>query len=278
MRFLLALAPLLLTATLVSAQAPRAPSAGGSDVAQIEAAVRHYFRAGDENSSAELRAAFHPTAMMFWVVPQGSLAGLSQADWQRRIDEAEAVRPALARRIDWVDVAGDAAAARLHSEYPTHTFEDYVSLLRVGGRWQIVGKIFHRGAQPPAVVPAAAEDRRAVESVLRAKLAAMDSSDAAGLDAIYHPRTMSYSVTPAADGRRLVAVSIAEWQARFTERRAAGKADPAKRTIDRLDLAGGAALARLTHDFGAERWVDYVSLLKVQGEWKIVGLLYLPVP
>lgn len=278
MRSLPILVPLLTAAAVASAQTPGVPSTAAEDPAQIEAAVRHYFRAGDANSSTELGLAFHPTAMMFWVTPAGVLAGLSQSAWKDRLDQAGPARPALARRVDWVDVAGDAAAARLHSAFPTHTFDDYVSLLRVGGRWQIVGKVYRRGGPAEGSTIASPADRRAVDAVLRAKFAAMDSSDAAGLGAVYHPRAMTYSVTPAADGGRLVAVPIAEWQARFAERRAAAEAKPAKRSIDKLDVAGNAALARLTHDFGTVRWVDYASLLKVGSKWKIVGLLFVRGP
>jgi hypothetical protein len=43
-----------------------------------------------------------------------------------------------------VDVAGDAAIARLELERPDALLTDYMSLLKVDGRWQIVNKIFTR--------------------------------------------------------------------------------------------------------------------------------------
>src|SRR4029453_3877973 len=41
-----------------------------------------------------------------------------------------------------------------------------------------------------------------------------------------------------------------------------------------VDSEGDAAVAKLEHDLPTGRWIDYASLLKVGGQWKIVGLLY----
>jgi hypothetical protein len=43
-----------------------------------------------------------------------------------------------------VDVAGDAAVAKLELERPDMLITDYMSLLKVDGRWVIVNKIFSR--------------------------------------------------------------------------------------------------------------------------------------
>jgi hypothetical protein len=48
------------------------------------------------------------------------------------------------RRVTSVDVVGDAAVARLELERPDVLLTDYMSLLKVDGRWQIVNKIFTR--------------------------------------------------------------------------------------------------------------------------------------
>jgi hypothetical protein len=48
------------------------------------------------------------------------------------------------RQVTSVDVTGDAAIARLRLERPAVVVTDYMSLLKVDGRWQIVNKIFSR--------------------------------------------------------------------------------------------------------------------------------------
>ena len=48
------------------------------------------------------------------------------------------------RRVAEVDVAGDAAIAKLELERPDALITDYMSLLKVDGRWMIVNKIYAR--------------------------------------------------------------------------------------------------------------------------------------
>lgn len=47
--------------------------------------------------------------------------------------------------------------------------------------------------------------------------------------------------------------------------------DQRKRTIESIDIAGNAAIAKLVLDYPTTRFVDYASLLKINGEWKIVS-------
>ena len=44
-----------------------------------------------------------------------------------------------------------------------------------------------------------------------------------------------------------------------------------KRSIDAIDLVGNAAVARITLDYPTVKFVDYMTLLKINGEWKIVN-------
>jgi hypothetical protein len=51
-----------------------------------------------------------------------------------------------------------------------------------------------------------------------------------------------------------------------------------KRTIDTLNIAGTAAMARATLVHGQTTFVDYFVLLKVDGEWKIANKVYTSSP
>jgi hypothetical protein len=44
-----------------------------------------------------------------------------------------------------------------------------------------------------------------------------------------------------------------------------------KRAIESIDVAGNAAMARIVLDYPAVKFVDYMTLLKINGEWKIVN-------
>ena len=46
------------------------------------------------------------------------------------------------RRIVSIDVAGDAAVAKVELDYPAVFFVDYLSLLRVDGEWKIAQKTY----------------------------------------------------------------------------------------------------------------------------------------
>jgi hypothetical protein len=56
--------------------------------------------------------------------------------------------PKATRRIAMVDSEGDAAVARLEHGLPGLRWIDYASLLKVGGKWQIVGFVYFRESAP----------------------------------------------------------------------------------------------------------------------------------
>lgn len=47
-----------------------------------------------------------------------------------------------------------------------------------------------------------------------------------------------------------------------------------RRWIERVDITGTAAIAKVVLDYPAARLTDYMSLLKVDGEWRIVGKIF----
>lgn len=163
---------LLLPARMSTAQEPqvssepRASTATTDERSAIVATIQHYFRAGDTGSSAELRAGFHPMAMMYSVTPTGEVAAVTQTTWQQRLEANRAPVAATERRIDWIRNAGTGAAAKLTSTFATFQFIDYVELRKTNGRWQIVGKIFHRREPIDAALNAEASDRIAIEALL----------------------------------------------------------------------------------------------------------------
>jgi hypothetical protein len=55
-------------------------------------------------------------------------------------DEASGTRK---RRIDLVDVTGNAAIGKIVLDYPDAYIVDYMSLLKTNGEWKIINKIFN---------------------------------------------------------------------------------------------------------------------------------------
>ena len=64
--------------------------------------------------------------------------------------------------------------------------------------------------------------------------------------------------------------SFADYIAGFTGKPAADEAQR-KRSIESIDISGNAAVGKIVLDYPATRFVDYMSLLKINGEWKIVN-------
>lgn len=64
--------------------------------------------------------------------------------------------------------------------------------------------------------------------------------------------------------------SFAEYIAGFSGKPPADEAQR-KRSIESIDVAGNAAVAKIILDYPTTRFVDYMTLLKINGEWKIVN-------
>lgn len=71
------------------------------------------------------------------------------------------------------------------------------------------------------------------------------------------------------DGK-YTALSVDEFAARFNGKPAADEAKR-KRSVDAVDVQGSAASARITLDYPQVTFTDYMQLLNVGGEWKIVS-------
>lgn len=144
----LAAVVLLTLAAQIGVAAPVA-SAQSADEREVRAVIeRHYFQAHATGSSEPLRGWFIDEGRMMFVqegqlrvVPSGTYIGGFRGT--PAPDEAQ-----RRRRVTMVDVTGDAAIAKVVLEYPNGTFTDYFQLLKVGGEWKLVNKIFHR--QPAA--------------------------------------------------------------------------------------------------------------------------------
>jgi protease I len=124
-------------------------SARWADEAAIRQTVQYYFDGGKNRDSVALRKAFHPDARMLFA-KDGKLVVVPIGEYIARVAENK-LKPgevdSTKRRVTSVDVAGDAAIARLELERRDALLTDYMSLLKVDGRWVIVNKIFAREAR-----------------------------------------------------------------------------------------------------------------------------------
>ena len=125
-------------------------SARWADEAAIRQTVQYYFDGGKHRDSLTLRKAFHPDARMLFA-RDGKLAVVPIGEYITRVGSERLERgevDSTERKVASVDVVGDAAVAKLELKRPNALLTDYMSLLKVDGRWLIVNKIFTRETRP----------------------------------------------------------------------------------------------------------------------------------
>lgn len=119
-----------------------------ADEIEIRRVVTDYYFNHNSDTTL-LRQAFDNGRAHMFYVQADTLVDVPIPEYVRRAGSS-APRPAgtpdpVRKRVVMVDVTGTAAVAKLELRAPNATLVDYMSLLKVGGRWQIVNKIFNRG-------------------------------------------------------------------------------------------------------------------------------------
>jgi protease I len=134
--------PLLnLILLLLAALAEPACAADPAELAAIEQAVGYYLEGGQTGDLEILRRAFHPSARLQFV-RDGAYQEWSLEEYLGR--KTPGKRSDHRGRVLSIDFAGDSATAKLELDYGSFKFIDYMSLLKLDGRWWIVNKVFYR--------------------------------------------------------------------------------------------------------------------------------------
>ena len=105
-----------------------------------------YMRGHAEDNAAYMRAAFLPTARLE-SVREGPLTSWDLDFYCQRFQNIPAPDESTRRRsIDWLDITGTSATAKVTLVHGSVTFTDYFLLLKTEQGWKIANKAFH--AQP----------------------------------------------------------------------------------------------------------------------------------
>lgn len=113
-----------------------------SDEALVRQTVETYLHGLKFNDVGSLRRAFYPEAKLFFVKKDGSLGQLSQEQWYKGFEGSAGKEEEGDLQVVSIDVTGNAASVKVREEYPKSIYTDYVSLLKLGGEWKIVNKIY----------------------------------------------------------------------------------------------------------------------------------------
>ena len=133
---------LMLSALLLAATPVFATDAAPGEEALARKPLEAYMQAHATGDGDLIRAAFLPTARIDGVrdgtpVSRTTEEFASGFSGKPADDEAQRMR-----RIDAVDIHGNAGMARVTLDYPKVTFTDYFVLLKVGDEWKIASKVY----------------------------------------------------------------------------------------------------------------------------------------
>lgn len=121
-------------------------SARGSEDSAVRVPLENYIKAHATGDPEFARKAFHTTGNMTFIRDgkftsetfdafiMRAFTGKPAADEEKRKDH---------RKIEAVDINGNAAVAKIVLDYPSVKFVDYMTLLKINGEWKIVNKSFY---------------------------------------------------------------------------------------------------------------------------------------
>jgi hypothetical protein len=130
----------LLAAACHSARA-QAPAASAESAA-VRQVVDRYLYGLKHNQVDSLRAAFWPDAKLLFVRRDGTLGQLTQPEWYAGFAASAGKEEVGELGIAGLDVTRDIAAVKVVETYPRSVYIDYLNLVKVGGQWRIVNKIY----------------------------------------------------------------------------------------------------------------------------------------
>jgi hypothetical protein len=111
--------------------------------------------------------------------------------------------------------------------------------------------------------------RAQVSAVVEKYLHGLKFNDVPSLRAAFWPEAMLYWVKP--DGS-LGRLTQEDWYKSFAA--SAGKEEQGELRIDALDVVGDIASVKVVETYPKSVYIDYLSLLRMKGEWLIVNKVY----
>ena len=214
--------------------------------------------------------AFYPESRLLFV-RDGKFTQRTSAEYIKGASGKAADDEAKRKRwIELVDVQGNAAIGKIILDYPGTYFVDYFALLKIDGEWKIVNKSFH--AQPRTKpeekigFKMTDEDKRAVAVPLENYIKAHATGDGEFIRKAFYTdaKVMFFA------GGKFNQWTVEEFAGRFAGKPAADEAQR-KRSFEVIDVAGNAAIAKVSLDYPTVKFTDYMTLLKIDGEWKIIN-------
>lgn len=121
------------------------------DRSAIEQTIQTYFDGLYEGDADKLASIFHETSALTYE-QDGQLVVLPLAQWLKAVRERPAPKAKGLARDDailLIDQSGPTTAlVKVKCQMPPRYFTDYLNLLKIGGRWVVVQKVFATVVRP----------------------------------------------------------------------------------------------------------------------------------
>ena len=167
--------------------------------------------------------------------------------------------------IDSIEITGNVAVARLGLDYPGRSFTDYMTLMKIKGEWKIVNKIAY-SVSDPKNNSAERGDIEAIKIPLENYLMGHKTGKAEYMKKAFYTEGNLMSMR----GGKFTTVDFPTFIGYFKGKPAKDEA-MRKRWIESIDVTGNVAVGKIILDYPTVKFTDYMALLKIGNEWKIVN-------
>ncbi len=249
-------------------------AASEAEAAAARIPLENYINAHATGNPEYIRKAFFPEAKIM-AFRDGKLLNLSVEEFASRFSGKPAADESQRkRRIDTLNITGNAGVARIVLDYPDTTLTDYMSLLKVGGEWKIINKVFYGEpkAKPGSTAAQPPDDREAVKQAVLDYVEALYEADSARIQRSVHQELFKLGFERDKEGTykpyRMTYQELYDLAGRWNK---AGRIPKdSKKEIVVYDVADQTASAKLTARWG----IDYLHLAKFDGKWMITDILW----
>lgn len=249
-------------------------------ITETEAAripLEHYLNAHATGNPDFIRKAFFLEAKIM-AFRDGKLLNLSVEEFAARFSGKPAADESQRkRRIESLEITGNAGSARIVLDYPEVTMIDYMSLLKVDGEWKIVNKVFNAApkAKPKTdstKPPGEPDSREAVRQAVLDYVEALYEADPARIQRSIHRDLFKLGFARDNDGTykptRMTYQELYDLAGTWNKTGRIPK--NSQKEIVVYDVADQTASAKLTARWG----IDYMHLAKFDGKWMITDILW----
>ncbi|GAC17662.1 nuclear transport factor 2 family protein [Paraglaciecola arctica] len=236
-----------------------------NDIESITVPLENYLGGHLKGDKSMLGKALHSEGKLSYL-RDGKYAKLEFPDYLsgmklRNLDDG-------VRRIPYIksiEVTGNVAIAKLVLDYSSILFTDYMTLLNINGEWKITNKIAY-SVRDPQNNKVERANIIEVMAPLKRYMLAYNNGDTEHLSAVFHNKANIMSISKG----QYKTLTLKRYIESFKHLKSKGEG-MISHQIQSIDTTGNAAIAKVILNFPNSIITQYLSLLKIDGEWKIVN-------